>query len=138
MCPILGPLVPLFWICGDVSSGFQSQSGSALFACFSGHECNVHSLISTSGAQLRIQGGSQGGHGPPLSLLKLVIKKMAAIGGPLYFMFLGPPPPPLTMLDPMLGATSPNLLIAGIAAGHFPTCRGGTWLGATIVPATRL
>ena len=25
---------------------------------------------------------------------------MAAIGGPLYFMFLGPPP--LTMLDPML------------------------------------
>ena len=35
-------------------------------------------------------GGGQGGHGPPLSLLKLVIKKMAAIGGPLYFMFLGP------------------------------------------------
>ena len=31
-CPILGPLVPLFWISGDVSSGFQSQSGSALFA----------------------------------------------------------------------------------------------------------
>ena len=28
-CPILGPLVPLFWISGDVSSGFQSQSGSA-------------------------------------------------------------------------------------------------------------
>ena len=24
--PILGPLVPLFWISGDVSSGFQSQS----------------------------------------------------------------------------------------------------------------
>ena len=24
-CPILGPLVPLFWISGDVSSGFQSQ-----------------------------------------------------------------------------------------------------------------
>ena len=29
---------------------------------------------------------------PPLSLLKLTIKKMAAIGGPLYFMFLAPPP----------------------------------------------
>ena len=26
-CPFLGPLVPLFWISGDVSSGFQSQSG---------------------------------------------------------------------------------------------------------------
>ena len=24
-CPTLGPLVPLFWISGDVSSGFQSQ-----------------------------------------------------------------------------------------------------------------
>ena len=46
-------------------------------------------------------GGGQGGHDLPLSLLKLVIKKMAAIGGPLYFMFLGPSPL-LTMLDPML------------------------------------
>ena len=25
-CPILGPLVALFWISGDVSPGFQSQS----------------------------------------------------------------------------------------------------------------
>ena len=40
---------------------------------------------------------------PPLSLLKLVIKKMAAIRGTLYFMFLAPPPP-LTILDPMLQA----------------------------------
>ena len=29
-CPILGPLVPLFWISSDVSSGFQSQSGFCL------------------------------------------------------------------------------------------------------------
>ena len=29
-CPILGPLVPLFWISGDISSGFQSQSGFCL------------------------------------------------------------------------------------------------------------
>ena len=28
--PILRPLVPLFWISGDVSSGFQSQSGFCL------------------------------------------------------------------------------------------------------------
>ena len=50
--------------------------------------------------QLRIQGGGGAkGAMPPLSLLKLVIKKMAAIGGPLYFMFLAPPP---TILDPML------------------------------------
>ena len=26
----LGPLVPLFWISGDASSGFQSQSGFCL------------------------------------------------------------------------------------------------------------
>ena len=26
MCPILGPLVPLFWISSDVFSGFQSRS----------------------------------------------------------------------------------------------------------------
>ena len=39
MCPILGPLVPLFWISGHVSSGFQSQRTSALFACFA--EANV-------------------------------------------------------------------------------------------------
>ena len=29
-CPILGPLVPLFWISGDISSGFQIQSGFCL------------------------------------------------------------------------------------------------------------
>ena len=48
-CPILGPLVPLFWISGDVSSGFQSQSGFCLIRIAEG-ECNVHSLRSTSGA----------------------------------------------------------------------------------------
>ena len=29
----MGPLIPLFWISGDVCPGFQSQGGS-LFACF--------------------------------------------------------------------------------------------------------
>ena len=29
-CPTFGPLVPLFWISGDISSGFQSQSGFCL------------------------------------------------------------------------------------------------------------
>ena len=29
-----GPLVPLFWISGDVSSGFQSQSLFCLICCF--------------------------------------------------------------------------------------------------------
>ena len=33
-CPFLGPLVPLFWISGDVSSGFQSQSGFCLIPYF--------------------------------------------------------------------------------------------------------
>ena len=41
--------------------------------------------------QLRIQGGG-GAKGAmhPMSLLKLVIKKLAAIRSALYFMFLGP------------------------------------------------
>ena len=29
-CPILGPLVPLFWISGDVSSSLKGQSGFCL------------------------------------------------------------------------------------------------------------
>ena len=37
-CSILGPLVPLFWISGDISSGFQSQSG---FCLISFAEANV-------------------------------------------------------------------------------------------------
>ena len=35
-----GPLVPLFWISGDVSSGFQSQSGFCLIRYFCGGKCN--------------------------------------------------------------------------------------------------
>ena len=42
--------VPLFWISGDVSSGFQSQSGLPYSHC--GGERNVRSLRSTSGATL--------------------------------------------------------------------------------------
>ena len=49
-CPFLGPLVPLFWISGDISSGFQSQSGLPYSHC--GGECNVRSPRSTSGATL--------------------------------------------------------------------------------------
>ena len=49
-CPILGPLVPLFRISGDVSSGFQSQSGFCLIRFFVEAKCNVHSPRSTSGA----------------------------------------------------------------------------------------
>ena len=45
-----GPLVPLFWISGDVSSGFQSQSGLPYLHC--GGKRNVCSLKSTSGATL--------------------------------------------------------------------------------------
>ena len=51
-CPFLGPLVPLFWISGDVSSGFQSQSGFCLIRYFCGGECNVHSPRFTSGGTL--------------------------------------------------------------------------------------
>ena len=48
MCPILGPLVPLFWIFSDVSSGFQSQSGLPYLHCRG--ECKVYFLRSTSDA----------------------------------------------------------------------------------------
>ena len=48
----LGPLVTLFWISGDVSSGFQSQSGFCLICYFCRGECNVHSPRFTSGATL--------------------------------------------------------------------------------------
>ena len=51
-CPFLGPLVPLFWISGDISSGFQSQSGFCLIRYFCGGECNIHSPRFTSGATL--------------------------------------------------------------------------------------
>ena len=51
-CPFLGPLVPLFWISGDVSSGFQRQSGFCLIRYFCGGGCNVHSPRFTSGAIL--------------------------------------------------------------------------------------
>ena len=51
----------LFWISGDVSSGFQSQSGFCLIRYFCGGECNVHSPRFTSGATLAnlLAAGSQ-------------------------------------------------------------------------------
>ena len=47
MCPILGPLVPLFWISSGVSSGFQSQSGLPYSHCRG--ERNVRTLSTLSG-----------------------------------------------------------------------------------------
>ena len=44
-CPILGPLTALFWISGNVSSWFQSQSGLPYI-----HNVDIHYLRSTSGA----------------------------------------------------------------------------------------
>ena len=48
-CPFLGPLVPLFWISVDISSGFQSQRGFCLIYFFARGKCNAHFLRSTSG-----------------------------------------------------------------------------------------
>ena len=42
------PLVPLFWISGDVSSGFQSQSGFCLIRFFA--EANVMHICSRTTA----------------------------------------------------------------------------------------
>ena len=36
-CPFVGPLIPLFWTSGDVSSGFQSQSGFCLIHTWQRH-----------------------------------------------------------------------------------------------------
>ena len=49
-CPILGPQVTLFWISGDVVSGFQNQIGLPCWYCEGDH--NVRSLRSTSGISL--------------------------------------------------------------------------------------
>ena len=48
-CPFVGPLIPLFWTSGDVSSGFQSQSGFCLIRTCRGVR-NIRSLRFTSGA----------------------------------------------------------------------------------------
>ena len=46
----MGPLIPLFWTSGDVSSGFQSQSGFCLIRTWQRRTNNVtHSLRFTSG-----------------------------------------------------------------------------------------
>ena len=47
----LGPLVPLFWISGDISSGFQSQSGFCLILPYLPF-VEVHSLRSRGGTLL--------------------------------------------------------------------------------------
>ena len=49
-CPILGPLVPLFWISGDVFSGFQSQSSFCLISIPEANVMYIHSPRFTSGA----------------------------------------------------------------------------------------
>ena len=49
-CPILRPLIPLFWISGDVSSGFQSQSGFCLIRIAEANVMYIHSPRSTCGA----------------------------------------------------------------------------------------
>ena len=47
----MGPLTPLFWTSGDVSSGFQSQSGFCLIHIWWRRRSNItHSLRFTSGA----------------------------------------------------------------------------------------
>ena len=48
--PFSGPLVPLFWISGNISSRLQSQSGLPYLHC--GGKRNVRSPRSTSGATL--------------------------------------------------------------------------------------
>ena len=47
----MGPLIPLFWTSGDVSSGFQSQNGFSLIHTWQSRMSNITcSLRFTSGA----------------------------------------------------------------------------------------
>ena len=47
----MGPLIPLFWTSGDVSSGFQSQSGFCLIRTWQRRTSSItRSLRFTSGA----------------------------------------------------------------------------------------
>ena len=39
--PFVGPLIPLFWTSGDISSGFQSQSGLCLIPTWQRRMCNT-------------------------------------------------------------------------------------------------
>ena len=38
----MGPLIPLFWTSGDVSSGFKARVGSALFELSGGIRVTLH------------------------------------------------------------------------------------------------
>ena len=49
-CPFWRLLVLLFWISGDISSGFSKPEWILPYLLFCGSRCNVHSLRSTSGA----------------------------------------------------------------------------------------
>ena len=49
-CPFMGLLIPLFWTSGDVSSGFQSQSGFCLIQACRRCMCYICSERFTSGA----------------------------------------------------------------------------------------
>ena len=46
----VGPLIPLFWTSGDVSSGFQSQIWAALFTLISGVRVHGSRISQTEGA----------------------------------------------------------------------------------------
>ena len=37
----MGPLIPLFWTSGDVSSGFESQSGQPYLNCAEAYVLHV-------------------------------------------------------------------------------------------------
>ena len=45
----MGPLIPLFWTSGDVSSGFQSQSGQPYSHLAEAYVRRMHPLRFTSG-----------------------------------------------------------------------------------------
>ena len=49
-CPFMRPLIPLFWTSGDISSGFQSQSGFCLIWTCGGirNTCSLESFLSVA------------------------------------------------------------------------------------------
>ena len=59
ICPFMGHLIPLFWNSGDVSSGFQSQSGQPYWHLAEACMYDVRALRHNTCQPLDGQHGSQ-------------------------------------------------------------------------------
>ena len=52
-CPFVGPLIPLFWTSGDISSGFQGQSRGEFNELQSVYSITIHSFPLTKSNKMQ-------------------------------------------------------------------------------------